>query len=278
MTYNPEDEREMDAYDAYLNEAGANFGKLLKFVKGGWYIGDDEVEIGTEYAAILYEERRGYVKFENGKPTDSVLGLVREGFKMPTRASLGDNDPHYWPKNKKGEPQDIWAPQTYLPILDIATGEMLCFVTGSQGGEQTLRNLMRDYKPRSRTSDVPIISLQTDSYVHGDYGRVQVPVLKIVGWHDLGYVPPPPVKVSMLPRQTSAPQIVHHEVEPEPEGTEPEDAEPARQDSITSGPQPQPSQAELDKLASNAKQSAKARQSAKAKKAADPDMDDSIPF
>jgi hypothetical protein len=194
---------------------------------------------------------------------------------MPTRESLGDNDPACWLKNSRGEPQDIWVPQTYLPLLDIETGEVLCFVSGSRGGDQALRALMRDYKPKARTSEVPIISLQKDSYVHDDYGRVQVPVLRVVGWHDLGYVPPAPARVTVaqLSARPMAMQIIHHDVQPENAEPEEADAEPAQQakqvDSITTGPQPQPSKAKLDKMAAKA---------AKGKKAADPEMDDSIPF
>src|SRR5262245_13538409 len=128
MTNNPENDREIDAYDAYVNEGGANFGKLLKFIKGEYFVGEDEVPKGTEYAAVMFEERRGWVKFVDGKPVDYRIGLVREGYVLPTRQSLGDNDPAFWPTDKKGNPQDIWVKQAYLPIVDIESNEMLCFV------------------------------------------------------------------------------------------------------------------------------------------------------
>ena len=218
------------------------------------------MEIGTQYAALMFEERRGWVKFVDGKPVDYRIGLVREGFVMPTRQSLGDNDPAFWPTDKKGNPQDIWVKQAYLPILDIESNEMLCFVTGSQGGGQGLRELMDRYRSKARTSEVPIISLQSDSYPHDTYGRVFIPVFQIVGWHDLGTVPPPPVKVmvAQLSARPAAPLIMQQE---------PEDAE-QEEDPITTGPQPQPAK----------KKAAKTAKAKAAKTADNSDMDDNIPF
>jgi hypothetical protein len=259
MSNNPEDDREIDAYDAYINEGGANFGKLLKFVKGEYFIGEEEVEIGTQYAALVFEERRGWVKFVDGKPVDYRIGLVRDGYVLPSRESLGDNDPAFWPTDKKGNPQDIWVKQAYLPILDIESDEVLCFVTGSQGGDQALRGLMRDYKPKARTSEVPIISLQSDSYAHDIYGRVFIPVLKIVGWHDLGTVPPPPVKMTAAQLSVPAAPLIMQQ--------EPKDAE-QEEDPITTGPQPQPAK----------KKGAKTAKAKAAKTADNSDMGDNIPF
>ena len=268
MSNNPEDDREIDAYDAYVNEGGANLGKLLKFIKGQYFIGEEEVESGTQYAALMFEERRGWVKFVDGKPVDYRIGLVRDGYILPSRESLGDNDPAFWPTDTRGHPQDVWVKQSYLPLLDIETNEMLCFVSGSQGGEQALRSLMRDYKPKARTSEVPIISLQSDSYAHDIYGRVFIPIFKIVGWHDLGTVPPPPVKmtVAQLSARPAAPLIMQQE--PEDTEQEPEDAE-KEEDPITTGPQPQPAK----------KAKTKTKQAAKSKATADnSDLDDNIPF
>ena len=90
MYNNSENDREIDAYKAYVNEGGANFGKLLKFIKGQYFIGEEEVEIGTQYAALMFEERRGWVKFVDGKPVDYRIGLVRDGYVPPSRESLGD--------------------------------------------------------------------------------------------------------------------------------------------------------------------------------------------
>jgi len=259
MYNNSENDREIDAYKAYVNEGGANFGKLLKFVKGEYFIGEDEVPMNTEYAALMFEERRGWVKFVDGKPVDYRIGLVRDGYILPSRESLGDNDPAFWPTDTRGQPQDVWVKQSYLPILDIESNEMLCFVTGSQGGGQGLRELMDRYRSKARTSEVPIISLQSDSYPHDTYGRVFIPIFKIVGWHDLGTVPPPPVKVTVaqLSARTPSPQIILQD------DLEPEELEQEKEDPITTGPQ---------KPAKTAKKS-------KAKATADnSDMDDDIPY
>ena len=249
MTHNPEDDREIDAYDDFVGEAGIIFSDLLKFNKGEWKCGDEPVPEGTQYAALVFDSRRGYVYFENGKPVRFNIGLVREGFKMPTRESLGDTDENYWPTNKRGEPQDPWSKQYSMPMINIETGETVCFVTGSMGGEQAVRELTSRYRPKARTSEVPLVSLQVDSYIHDTYGKVYNPIFKFEGWYDTGIIPPPPVKV--VP-SLSAPAATPLLEKPEEE---------EREDPITTGPQ---------------KQAAKTTKKTKAAKNAD--MDDEIPF
>src|SRR5262249_5475339 len=46
-------------------EGGDNPGQLLKFVKGKWMIGDEQVAIGTEYVCYLNQAMRGWTKFED---------------------------------------------------------------------------------------------------------------------------------------------------------------------------------------------------------------------
>ena len=47
------------------SEAGNPFGKLLKFVKGKWTIGDDEIAAGSEYVAHVDQLARGWVRSKN---------------------------------------------------------------------------------------------------------------------------------------------------------------------------------------------------------------------
>jgi len=41
------------------DEAGGEFGRILKFVKGEWMIGEDSVPEGTEYVAHIDQVARG---------------------------------------------------------------------------------------------------------------------------------------------------------------------------------------------------------------------------
>jgi hypothetical protein len=76
-------------------EAGGGFGKLLKFNKGDWLIGEDEVPEGTEYIAYIDEVARGWVKFEDKQVVDRQIVKVRDGH-APKRQELGDDDESQW--------------------------------------------------------------------------------------------------------------------------------------------------------------------------------------
>ena len=43
-------------------EAGSEFGKIIKFVKGEWQIGEDTVAEGTEFIAYIDELARAWIK------------------------------------------------------------------------------------------------------------------------------------------------------------------------------------------------------------------------
>src|SRR5262245_9105675 len=62
-------------------EGGDTPGQLLKFVKGKWKIGDDTVKESTEYLCHLDQAMRGWVKFEDGKVTNRVIGKIADGFR-----------------------------------------------------------------------------------------------------------------------------------------------------------------------------------------------------
>src|SRR5262245_63355478 len=78
-------------------ENSGHFGKLLKFVKGKWEIGDDDVPIGTEYIAHIDQLAQGWVHFENGEVVgEPIIEKIANGKKLPTRDELPDNNPRKW--------------------------------------------------------------------------------------------------------------------------------------------------------------------------------------
>src|SRR5262249_742715 len=76
--------------NAYLEDGGDSIGEMLRFVKGKWRIGDEIIPLGTRYIAYVPQSLKGWVRFENGKPTDRRVGKVAERFQMPEREELGD--------------------------------------------------------------------------------------------------------------------------------------------------------------------------------------------
>jgi hypothetical protein len=176
---------------AVAEQTGVNeLGKLLKFSKGHYYIGDDEVPAGREYIAQMPGVTYGWVKFSNGTIAEQKLGRVADGFVAGPREALGDTDQTAWEKDGQGRPRDPWTLQYYVPLLNAESGELVVFVTGSRGGISEVGKLCRLYGRNTRNG-LPIIKLGTSSYKHKDYGRIETPSLDIVSYEMLTAEPLP---------------------------------------------------------------------------------------
>jgi hypothetical protein len=155
---------------------------LLKFTKGHFYTGDDEVRVDDrEYIALMGDVSYGWVKVVDKKVVDQKIGRIAEGFVAENRDALGDTDKSHWEIGSRNEPQDPWALQWYVPLADTGTGEGVVFVTGSAGGRRAVGNLLRTYGRNSRKGN-PIVTLGTRGYKHKEFGRVEEPEIKIIGW------------------------------------------------------------------------------------------------
>jgi hypothetical protein len=165
-------------------EEGANeLGTLLKYSKGHYLIGTEEVAVGTEFIAHIEHWVRGWVKFKAGSLIEHRVGLVADGFVVPEREALDETDPATWEKDpKNGEPKDPWTKQSYLPLENPETGEIVTFVSGSYGGRQAISKLCSQGAKHIVTMGMPIIKLGTESYKHKLYGRTEKPVFSIVRW------------------------------------------------------------------------------------------------
>jgi hypothetical protein len=181
-----------DPWLEVANEGGGRFGKLIKFAKGEWTHKDDQVAVGTEFVVHMAQAMRGWVRFEGGRPVDYKLGLIREGAKFADRTSLGFMDKTGWERDKRGDPVDPWCQQHYIPMLHLESGELYTWVFSSYGGKQAFRDLARVYSPYRKTSSLPVVSLQTASYRHETFGKIDVPVLKVERFDDPDSAPPVP--------------------------------------------------------------------------------------
>ena len=165
------------------HETQANL-KLLKFTKGKYYVGDDEVT-GREFIAYVDQMARGYVKFVDGKVTEQRVGKVADGFKVPTRNELGDVDEALWEKDSTGKPRDPWSYQFYIPMADVDTGDTAIFVTSSHGGKGAVGRLSDLYAKNIRNGR-PVIKLAVESYRHQTFGRIETPNFMLVSWDQGG--------------------------------------------------------------------------------------------
>jgi hypothetical protein len=168
---------------------------LLKFAKGKWFIGDDEVAAGREFIAHPDQLAQGYTKFVGGKVVEQKIGIVADPtFVLPSRDELGDTDENRWEIDNNGKPRDPWVLQYFLPLEDGDTGELMSFTTSSQGGNSAIGKLTGLYLNNMHRGR-PMVQLATGFYKHKTFGRVEVPEFKVSGW--AGAVPvvshePPP--------------------------------------------------------------------------------------
>src|SRR5271169_7109405 len=159
-------------------EVGSDLGKILKFVDGVYKVGEDEVEIGTKFVAQIHQVMRGWVKFENGKPTEKILGKLADGFKMPKREELSDVDESLWEDNR-----DPWSEQWYLPLIS-ESDERHTFVTASDGGASAVGALCGAYGRSDRTC-LPIVALRAGSYTSKKYHKkIHYPEFFVAGWNN----------------------------------------------------------------------------------------------
>jgi hypothetical protein len=176
-------EAQAAAIAAAAQEDGANnLGRLLKFSKGLYLIATETVPLGKEYIGHVQHWTRGWVKFRGGSLIEHRVGRVADGFIVPEREALDDNDPSLWEKDHAGNPKDPWTKQSYLPLEDRETGEIVTFVSGSTGGRGAVSTLCSRAARHLMTMGNPIIKLAVESYKHKSFGRIDKPNFSIVGW------------------------------------------------------------------------------------------------
>jgi hypothetical protein len=168
-------------------------GRYLKFKEGDFLAGESQapVKLGTRLIADVANLEIGYVRWVDQKPDKQEMGLLSEGFIMPDRDDLGDNDTDLWARDERtGEPRDPWAQTNQLVLrpVDQPTDddEAYTFTTSSKSGLRAIRELCKIYgkEVRARPGQLPIVELACGSYQHPDYGRMKTPKFTVVGWTD----------------------------------------------------------------------------------------------
>jgi hypothetical protein len=169
-------------------------GQLLKFSKGDYLAGEneEEVEPGTQLVANMDQFMVGWIKWVDNKPEQQIMGPIAEGFQPPRRNTLGDDDKTQWEEDTQGRPRDPWQFSNYVIMKEVGkpgnAENLYTFATSSKGGLNALGEVCKVYGKMMRTNgdQWPIVELGVDSYNHSnkEFGRIKVPVLKVVGWED----------------------------------------------------------------------------------------------
>lgn len=155
---------------------------------GTWVYGQEntEIEPGSTWAVNIFSIEHGYSCWtdhpkdpKTGKqPKNEKVGEVMVGASQakPVKTTLPDHSP--WE----------WRDQVSVQIKGYEgedAGTELLYNTTALGGTNAIKGLI-DAIQKQLVDDiahpVPIVELQSDSYVHGTWGKTYFPVFEIVGW------------------------------------------------------------------------------------------------
>jgi len=176
-----------NAFEDYGNAASQKsiVGDILKFTKfGEWVSGNEtELEKGTKLIANMDELLIGWVRWEDSKPTEQIMGKVADGHKPARRSEMGDNDESLW-EIDNGKPKDPWQLTNYLVLKEESGDQLYTYATSSKSGISAVGELCKLYgkQMRQRPDEYPIVELQASNYVHDKYGKIFTPVLSVFGW------------------------------------------------------------------------------------------------
>lgn len=166
---------------------------LLRLTNGRWVYGQQntEVESGSLWAVNVHAIEKGFVAW-----TDRPKGNKNEikGERMvPVTAEMPSELPEMLDDKNNNEPV-TWSEQ-YKMELVCCTGQdkktQVTYKTNSVGGLRVVQDILdqiiaqldaEDGKDEAEQAIVPILELETDSYMHTTYGETFVPVFTVVGW------------------------------------------------------------------------------------------------
>ena len=142
---NPDD---YNPYAAYGEQATGGARNIIKFRKGRFFYGQDDIEIplGTRMIANMAEAKVGWVRWWDGRPTDEVMVLIGDGVAPPRRGELGDDDRARWETGDRRDPRDPWQFTNHLPLKGPETGDGFLFATNTRGGYRGHRSVRQDLR------------------------------------------------------------------------------------------------------------------------------------
>ena len=175
----------LETYEALDRNIGTSLldGELFRFngKSGKFFRGPEKVEVplGRRLKFAPLSVQDGWQKWEGGKIVDERFREWNSTQPPILRSDLGDLDEELWTEDK-----DPWS-FTLRAAFQDARNNQLKFVTGSTGGLNAIRRLLRDW--RQQRSDhpnaVPVVELGSDSYVHKVHRtEIITPKFTIVGW------------------------------------------------------------------------------------------------
>ena len=163
------------AFDAFVDDAGAANVQYLKFVKGEFVHGAEEMSIDPEeqFAVDVMSLRHGFICWGDGAVLGEEMKRVVDG--------RVDEDGLEDYTDQGGE----WRDQTSIEFTSLDDGAVYQFKTSSFGGRKAVAQVVSAVSQRRKKGEsagVPVITMGGDSYRHQKYGKVFVPVFSVVDW------------------------------------------------------------------------------------------------
>jgi hypothetical protein len=165
----------------------SGFEEFLTFKKGHYFVGDDEIPLGTKFIAYAKSWVKIWIKFVEGEPPQRQVYRVALGERPPERDELDDLDDSKWTPGLDDKPSDPWVFQFLLPLENVDSGEVLIFKTQSFGGKRAVAKLCETWAKRAgRVSGCgsPIVKLAASEMPSKKWGRVPAPHFEIINWDD----------------------------------------------------------------------------------------------
>jgi len=220
------------AHQRVRSTSGAVGGNYLRLSKGGvWSYGADgvEVEAGSQWAIDPSSFIMGYIAWEEGDGAAKKLG---EEMRLATEPPIIMAD---LPDVHGGS----WVEQLGCGMLCLTgedTGMKVLYNSTSKGGIRAVNDVLGSMITQLQTGSaddiIPVVELDTDSYMHKRYGKIYTPVFKFLRWASMSSSPEAEAQQAPEPEPKPKP-----EPKPEPEPTpEPTPETPrARRRRVTKG-------------------------------------------
>jgi hypothetical protein len=129
----------------------------------------------------------GWIKFarDGETPPIRIQGLLTDGFRLPPRDSLGDDDQSLWEVGLSGKPEDPWKHQIIVLLQKTTSSELYSFIATNPTSRGAVTDLINHTQRRKRSGkdDYPIVRLGTSSFERREPPKVKVwkPCFAIVG-------------------------------------------------------------------------------------------------
>ena len=190
------------------NDVGNAGVVILKMDKTGtWVFGADQTEVqeGSKWAVNPFSFVHGWIAWGDGEVLAEKMAPVSQP--MP---DISETPPP--PGAKKG-----WEVQLGMSLkcLNGEDAGMECRYTatsvGGKKGVQTIGMAIAAQVEKDQTKPVPVVTLETDHYIHKSYGKIFTPEFTVAEWIGMegkveaAAAPPPAVEAPKRGRPAVAP-------------------------------------------------------------------------